>query len=349
MGLWSYLFIYLFYCVIKICYIFEVWIVLVIDFIRGVLVKAAYIALGYRCNHQCIMCPLSNTDQINKAFTFNQVLESFQQENLNAGDHVTLSGGEPTLVEFLPELIRFLNQKKIHVTLLTNASGFANRDYAEKIKACSDSSRFNVVIALHSSNPKVHDYITGVQGSFYQSMLGVHNLIDVGINVTIKHIITGLTYKGLPSLAEMICKEFPPKVEVQFTSTDYSGKARNNTDRLVVRFNECREYLEKALHILSQECLIPYHISMIEMPLCACNPKYWRYYRIIGDRLDYYLAPNVNNPHQIIYEIKNKCAPVYPECEECHVKCFCPGVWDSAYKLIGSGLLRTLKLNNEQL
>ena len=72
------------------------------------------------------MCPLSKSDYDMVPITMQQVLQQLASEQLQSGDHVTLSGGEPTLVPFLPELLAALMEMGLRVTLLTNASGFAS-------------------------------------------------------------------------------------------------------------------------------------------------------------------------------------------------------------------------------
>lgn len=305
--------------------------------------KSAYVALGYQCNHQCIMCPLSQGDREGAQLSCDEVLAAIEREHLQTGDHLTLSGGEPTLVPFLTDVIETLSRQGIHITLLSNSSGFADAELAGQLAAVTSPSRFNVVTAIHSADAAVHDKITGTPGSLEQSLQGLHNLLDAGVNITIKHIVTALTYEGLPDLARMICRHFPPRVEVQFTSADYSGNALANADILRITFAEAQEKFEEALHILTRGCRMPYRISMIEMPLCACSAQYWKYFRSTGDMLNFYLAPNAHESGGVIHQMPNGCAPAYSECERCDVRCFCPGAWNTAYELMGTQLLRRVE------
>ena len=214
---------------------------------------------------------------------------------------------------------------------------------SQQLAAVTNLSRFNVVTAIHSADAALHDKITGTPGSLERSLQGLYNLREAGINITIKHILTALTYEGLPDLAKMICCNFPPNVEVQFTSADYSGTALANADILRITFAQAQKKFEQALHILTKECRIPYRISMIEMPLCACSSQYWKYYRSTGDMLSFYLAPNAHKKGGIIHQMPNGCAPVYDECQRCDVRCFCPGAWNTAYELMEAQLLRPIE------
>lgn len=305
--------------------------------------KSSYIAVGYRCNHKCVMCPLSNRERNDIPIPYASMISHIESEGFSAGDHITLSGGEPTLCEYLLDLLEYLMNRKIRVTLLTNSSGFADRTKAVKLARITDSSRFNVVTALHSADPAVHDEITQTPGSFQQSVSGLKNLSDAGVNITVKHILNAKTYKGLAEYADMIIRNFPPSAEIQFTSIDISGNALKNASELLTGFKEMQSDLEKALQILTEECRIPYRISLIEMPLCACSPKYWKYYRQMEKSLDSYIAPNTLNDRGVVRNMQNECLPVYLECGRCDVRCFCPGAWHSSYTLMKDGLLRPIR------
>ena len=302
--------------------------------------KSAYIAVGYRCNHRCLMCPLSTRDRLHAALSYEQIIRSI--EDLSAGDHITLSGGEPTLVPFLLDLIQEILKRGIRITLLSNGIGFTVLEMVERLAEIVKKSPFNVVIAIHSANPEIHDAMTGLSGSFDQSMLAIHQVLDAGVNVTLKYIISGYTITGLPDLAKRIAEEFTPNLEIQLTSMDYSGHALKKADEFRVTFEQARHFVNTALDILLHQCHQAYRVSMIEMPLCACSPEYWFCFRQTGNT-SLYLAPNVENTEKIIRELPNQCAAIYPPCHKCDVRCFCPGTWYSAYRLIGETLINPIK------
>jgi len=258
------------------------------------------------------------------------------------GDHVTLSGGEPTLAPFFLNLIRELVDRKIRITLLSNGSGFTSPEMVAELAAMVKNYPFNVVIALHSSSAELHDTMTGTQGSFAESTSAIHQLMAAGVNVTLKHILCKKTAKGMPDLAAMIAEEYPPEIEVQFTSMDYSGRAGENAGVLQITFHEAREYLNASLDILLHQCIRPHRVSMLEMPLCACSPEYWHCFHLTsGPNL--YLAPNVEKEGKMILELPNQCGATYPPCEDCDVRGLCPGTWRSAYERMGKRLLDPVK------
>lgn len=304
--------------------------------------KSSYIALGYKCNHNCIICPLSTADRLHAPLSYSQIINAIDTTNLTEGDYVTLSGGEPTLNPFFMDLIQELVRRKIRITVLTNGIGFTNPEAVNRLAQMVEGYPFNAVIALHSADEKIHDTITRHTGSFADSVKAIYLLQNAGINVTIKHILCKMTVTGLCDLAKMIVQIFPPKVEIQFTSMDYSGRAMKQSESLKVTFAEVRNPLNAALDVLLHQTAQPYRVFLIEMPLCACDPKYWGNVHCLSN-LGVYLAPNVETADKTIFDLPSQCAAQYPPCMECDVQRICPGTWRSAYDLLGSQLLTPIR------
>ena len=55
--------------------------------------KSSYLALDYRFNHKCIICPLSTADNMHRALTLDEVKDNIEKNCIVEGDHLVLSGG----------------------------------------------------------------------------------------------------------------------------------------------------------------------------------------------------------------------------------------------------------------
>lgn len=304
--------------------------------------KSAYIAVGYQCTHHCMICPLTTYDRLHGKLPYESIMNNIENAKLSVGDHVTISGGEPTLSPFFPDLIRELLARRLRITVLSNGHSFTDSAMVANLANITNGQAFNVVIAVHSSRAALHDTITGTPGSFVESLLAIHMLLNSGIPVTIKHIISKMTVSGLPELADMIIQEFKPTAEVQFTSMDYSGQAAKNAEQLKVTFPEVRPFLDNALNRLLYQSKMPYRVSMIEMPMCACSPKFWNLFHATSQS-NIYLAPNAQTNSKMITDLPNQCSAKYPPCEGCDLRWHCPGTWQSAYHLMGPALLTPVK------
>lgn len=303
--------------------------------------KSVYIAFGYTCNHKCLTCPLTTFDRIHRDFTYEDIMHSIGNSGLKPHDHVTISGGEPTLNPSFFPILEYLNQLKVHITILSNATQFADNSMVERLKTVIDVSRCNVVTAIHSADCEIHDRLTGSEGSFNETLTGLNNLVTAGIPLCIKNIINGMNYEKLDEFADFIIDTFPPKVEVQFCVMDYSGRAAKNLELLAVDFRTIEAHLEKALDIFeTKECERMRKISIIESPLCMIDPYYWKYFERTCNTLGLYVAPNSETENNASYDVENLCNTSYSECTKCRAKEICPGVWNSSYQVLGNHSLR---------
>ena len=77
-----------------------------------------------------------------------------------------ISGGEPTLCKFLPELVR--TGKNYHWKVKMNSNGgIITEDYAEKLV---NYGLDDVKISLYSSNPKINDNMRGSVGMWKRTV-----------------------------------------------------------------------------------------------------------------------------------------------------------------------------------
>ena len=302
---------------------------------------SSYFALGYKCNHSCSICPLTTVDRLHASFSREKVLNQLDAIGFGRGDHVTISGGEPTLVPYLLELISILACKGVQMTLLTNCSGFADDLEFAKALDTVGGEYISVTTALHAVNPEIHDAITRVAGSFDRSITGIHNLVSVGIHVTVKHIICALTYLELHELARFVITEFPNRVDVLYTSMDYSGRASKNKGELFASFAQTQDSWENAMDLLICNS---FPFGILESPLCSCDPCYWKYFSLHSRSLRAYIAPNATSKENIDFNTAGNCRSDYPPCQNCDVMHYCTGVWRSAYEIGGDTLLRPIKL-----
>ncbi len=155
--------------------------------------------IGYDCNMDCKFCmpkrnkvlrakyPQMNTEQ---AFGVIRQLERLGTRIIN------FSGGEPTLREDLPLLIREAKKRNMNVFFSTNGSMLKHR-----AKELLDADMIRVSI----DGPKeIHDSIRRYPGAFDKAVDGIRALKDCGRKPMIVTAVTGLmTYDNLVYMAEL--------------------------------------------------------------------------------------------------------------------------------------------------
>lgn len=144
----------------------------------------ADLALTYGCNNACRHCynergrtgmPSLELDD------WRRVLDKLASVGV---PHVIFTGGEPTLVAALPELIRYANRLSLVTGLNTNGRRLADRSFTRSL---AESGLSHVQITLESCHAHVHNAMTAA-ASFDETVGGIRAALDAGL-----HTITNTT------------------------------------------------------------------------------------------------------------------------------------------------------------
>src|SRR5579883_3037250 len=115
------------------------------------------IFLGFSCNSSCIFCAQGSLRIAGQPVPDAAVLEAVQ-----GGSDVAFMGGEPTLREDLPRLIKTAKDAGARWVLLqTNGRRLIYPDY---VKALKEAGLDACEVALYGSTAPMHDYHTAAPG-----------------------------------------------------------------------------------------------------------------------------------------------------------------------------------------
>jgi len=141
----------------------------------------ADVALTYRCNNACPHCYSQHRNNSLSALRaplsppqWHDVLRRLSEIGI---PHVIFTGGEPTLVEGLEDLIRTAAGLGLVTGLNTNGRRLSERRFAASLRAAGLD---HVQVTLESHRPEVHNAMTGAD-SFGQTNHGIHNALDEGL------------------------------------------------------------------------------------------------------------------------------------------------------------------------
>lgn len=139
-------------------------------------VKKHWVRLTRLCNNRCIFC-LDKEPQNGTVIPFSEIKKRFKEGLKEGSTQVILSGGEATLHPKFLEIVKMgkkMGYKKIQV--ITNGRMFSYKDFLnETVKAGVDEITFSI----HGHNAALNDALTGVKGSFDQSLRGLKNALSV--------------------------------------------------------------------------------------------------------------------------------------------------------------------------
>ena len=176
-------------------------------------------AITYRCNNNCLHCYAGGPRETKELTTqeWFAVMDKLYRVGI---PHVVFTGGEPTLREDLAKLVIHTQEIGLVSGLVTNGRRLKDEAY---FKSLVSAGLDHVQITLESHDPKIHDKITGVEGSWEDTIQGLKNAIASDIytlsNTTLnKYNVDGIL-KTIDFLHDLGLKQFA------CNSLIYSGKA----------------------------------------------------------------------------------------------------------------------------
>ena len=131
------------------------------------------IALTYRCNNKCIHCYAGGPRQTSE-LTTKEWLRVIDKLRALGIPQVVFTGGEPTLRDDLATLIAYTQKMELVSGLVTNGRKLKDKAYLQSL---IDAGLDHVQITVESHDPKVHDKITGADGSWDETVQGLKNAL----------------------------------------------------------------------------------------------------------------------------------------------------------------------------
>lgn len=231
-----------------------------------------------QCNSNCVMCPISETQRRTEELESIDFLMEFVRYLPAEVEHITITGGEPFLLERkIFNILLYLkhNFPNTQVLLLTNGRIFADKSY---VKQYMESRPVLCVpgIPIHGSTEDKHDAITQTKGSFQQTLLGIRHLLHMGEYVEIRIVVSKLNRDDIGAIAEMIVREIPGVGSVKIMGLEMLGSAALHCDRVWIEYKQSMKTAEKAVDILLDHGI---DVELYNFPLCAVKRKYWGIYR----------------------------------------------------------------------
>ncbi len=230
-----------------------------------------------QCNNRCVMCcqpPLQRND-LDGYFRRNmELIDSAPPELPSLG----ITGGEPTLLgDRLFDMIRHIKTKlpDTEIHLLTNGRAFADKTYARKFAACG-VEKMLLGIPLHADNAADHDAVTGVRGSFDETMLGLYHLGRYDMGIELRVVITRMNYRRLPKLPNFIYRNLPFVEFISLMGLEYTGYTIKNSDAVWIDPLDYRVELMQAVTELHDWRM---DVSVFNLPRCVLPESLWPFAR----------------------------------------------------------------------
>lgn len=258
-----------------------------------------------RCNSLCLMCSQPPRD-VDDEWRVDELMELLSLLDADL-DVLGVTGGEPTLLG--SDLVRLLKQAHMllpntHLHVLTNGRAFSNAEFADRFDALRGQVTW--AVPLYGDVARVHDFVVQSDGSFDETMHGLHHLGERRHRIEIRTVLHGRTLPCINQLARFIYRNLPFADHVALMGLEPMGLARKNMALLESDLSQLSRVIAPAVSLLRQAGM---NVSIYNIPLCALAPLLWPFAR------------------KSISDWKNEYAHA---CETCAAKPDCCGFFKSA-------------------
>lgn len=226
--------------------------------------KVVYAAASVRCNNNCVFCTDFSSADLRDNFAAVKKLSA-----RSGGRRIVFTAAEPTLNRNLFTLIgEAVTLGYGAIAVITNGRMLAYPDYCAGLLASGVSE---VIVSLHGAAPQVHDAVTGVAGSWAQTVRGLSNALTLRppaskVKVSVNATVSALNIAGLADLRDFFLSLRGLK-NIVFHGLRPAGRALINWKRLAVPYSQLVSALAPAAGPW------PGNLRVWDVPLCVAGPR----------------------------------------------------------------------------
>lgn len=194
----------------------------------------AMIEISDRCNEVCVHCyQVQGQKGEMSTAEVKQVIDELAQMGILV---LTISGGEATLRKDFLEIVAHARARGFAVRLFTN--GLTMTDALAR--RLGELAVHVVEISLYSHRAEVHDFVTGVPGSFERTLGAVRRLVAAGVDTHVKTPLMNLNEDGVDAYIALA-----GALGASFTLDPASLMPREGGERAPTRFNRSAASLRR--------------------------------------------------------------------------------------------------------
>lgn len=250
---------------------------------------------------------------------------------------VAVSGGEPLLYAELEQLTRLLKAAGLFVCVMTNGRLLAR---AQRLERLLEAGVDHFHIPLHSDDQAAHDAVTGVAGSFAQTVAGLANVAEVRarrpLGLTVVHVMHRRNYRRLPELVDFVAGFAPDHALLSHCIVEVQSPREHLA--LLARFEDIAPFVAQA-HRVGQARGLPVYVENVppcmmrgREAICVDFHKFNRLavggFKAAGERGEGGFEPFEQS-------IKSGQRTHADQCRRCAIQDFCGGFYRSYIEAMG--------------
>jgi MoaA/NifB/PqqE/SkfB family radical SAM enzyme len=286
---------------------------------------ALYVKICGRCNDDCVFCAT-----IDSRDAPDRPIESIRSKLQIGREHgysiLTLSGGEPTVVPNLVDIVSYAHELGYDwIQMQTNARALRSEQYTRSLV---EAGMTEFQISVHGHTAEIHEAITRRRGSFAQTVSGIKNAVALnteGYNSS-NTIIARPNGAYMPEMVRFLVDLGITNIQLSFVQIE--SKSPKVIKDFAPRMTEVAPYLMRAIDLADE---IGCRIIIDAIPYCIM-PGYEKYV----------VNTPTRDPHTVGVD---QAGAVYDEgmpdkvkserCAACIYHEQCGGVWPRYYELHG--------------
>ena len=203
-----------------------------------------YMQVVRHCNQYCRFCSNPETPYVLDLDTAKRQIDDFAARKYFG---IILTGGEPSLCEHIPDIVRYAVAAGLHARMITNGQRLARRGLAESYV---QAGLRHYHVSIHSCRPEIEDFLTGTENSHERAMLALENLATLGATVNINTVINRYNCDHLDETIAFFLARFPFLRHFVWNNLDPSmGRADTNRDT-APRLGDFEVSLTRAMRLL---------------------------------------------------------------------------------------------------
>ena len=160
----------------------------------------ADLALTYACNNRCAHCYNEPGRGGPSSLSHRQWRQVIRRLARTGVPHLIFTGGEPTLHEALPDLVRCAERLGLVTGVNTNGRRLADAAFAGRLKRAGLD---HIQITLASTRPSMHNRTVGAQ-AFEETVQGIHNCLAAGLHTITNTTLTRQNSWEAPGIVDFV-------------------------------------------------------------------------------------------------------------------------------------------------
>ena len=177
----------------------------------------ASLELTNKCNERCIHCYIpefkDDPERVLSLSDWHKVLVELRSAGVL---YIVLMGGEAMLNPLFWEILHKCNELGFHTSMISNGLKLQKKETVQRL---IESGLKRVTFSLYSLEPKTHELMTSVRGSFQKTMSAIQLCKSEGLRVGINSLLTTVNVHSIFELQDWCVKnELEMRIDVTITS-----------------------------------------------------------------------------------------------------------------------------------